>query len=222
MYIRNTKPEMLISAPRGCLKTRPTSTTKSTVAIAERWIADFHVGGLSRRCGRAFPLASLRSDSVGLRPVRPRTSTMPAALPRCLVLRLRFVLATSPRRLEPQGPAPACREDHRASARAGPRRLRVPAAPRGRLGHPVRRHGHVDLAAAAHRARQPPGGLRQGREGRRADRLRQERRRRALVAAVLPRARPDAARQRAAGLCLAVPLRAAPVGRGGTRRARRG
>ena len=45
---------------------------------------------LSRAASAALPLFSA---AVGLRPVRPRDSTTPAALPRCLVWRLRLVWA---------------------------------------------------------------------------------------------------------------------------------
>src|SRR4051812_19070309 len=103
MYIRNTKHEMLISAPSFWWKTRPTRSTKSTVASAERWMALRQVGGLSSRCGRGSRPLGLRSADVGLRPVRPRVSTMPAALPRCLVRRLRLVLATVWRTLDARG-----------------------------------------------------------------------------------------------------------------------
>jgi hypothetical protein len=57
--------------------------------------APFHVGGLFNRSRRRsrdvvfdVPFALLLfSAAVGLRPVRPRASTIPAALPRCLVRR---------------------------------------------------------------------------------------------------------------------------------------
>ena len=54
----------------------------------------FQLGGLFIRRSRAVSrLAFLSSSAVGRRPVRPRDSTTPAALPRCLVRRLRFVWA---------------------------------------------------------------------------------------------------------------------------------
>ena len=68
---------------------------KTTAAIAERCIALRTVGGLLKRSMRALRAAALRSAGPGLRPVRPRVSTIPAALPRCLVRRLRLVGATS-------------------------------------------------------------------------------------------------------------------------------
>src|SRR5690242_20774399 len=86
--------------------------TKSRMAITPDLIAAlFHVGGFSWR--RSPAAGFLDSASVGRRPVRPRASTIPAAFPRCLVRRLRFVWAmTSEGRGSGvrQGP----RERHRA------------------------------------------------------------------------------------------------------------
>ncbi len=54
---------------------------------------------MNRRSSRALLLSLLRcSAAVGLRPVRPRASTVPAALPRCLERRLRLVWAMGLRR----------------------------------------------------------------------------------------------------------------------------
>ena len=55
----------------------------------------FQLGGLRARGSRAPLLPALRfcSSGVSLRPVRPRVSIEPAALPRCLVRLLRFVWA---------------------------------------------------------------------------------------------------------------------------------
>ena len=67
---------------------------KTIAAIAERCSALRTVGGLLKRSMRALrPALALPSAGPGLRPVRPRVSTIPAALPRCLVRRLRFVWA---------------------------------------------------------------------------------------------------------------------------------
>ena len=74
-----------------------------TAAIMARLIAERHVGGrLSRSARRSaelcppallLPPPLFFSEPVGLRPVRPRDSTVPAALPRCLDRRLRLVWA---------------------------------------------------------------------------------------------------------------------------------
>src|ERR671932_1677252 len=73
------------------------STKSRTAKPSALSAARCHVGGFSSRrwapCSRA---ARLRSSGVGGRPVRPRASTTPAALPRCLVRRLRFVWAIAP------------------------------------------------------------------------------------------------------------------------------
>src|SRR5215217_5355756 len=70
------------------------STNSSTEAMPARVAALPHVGSTKRRSARASPAALLRcSSAVGLRPVRPRASIAPAALPRCLVRRLRLVWA---------------------------------------------------------------------------------------------------------------------------------
>ena len=63
-------------------------------ASAARLIALRQVGGLSKRLARASERCCfLRSSGVGGRPVRPRASIVPAAFPRCLVRRFRFVCA---------------------------------------------------------------------------------------------------------------------------------
>ena len=82
------------------VSSRITSTSTNTMAATNaRQKAACHVGGtiapvdallLSRASARASPLFSA---AVGLRPVRPRDSITPAALPRCLVWRLRLVWA---------------------------------------------------------------------------------------------------------------------------------
>ena len=68
-----------------------------TTAISERFAALRQVGGRLKRSARSAPRVcfslALRSSSVSLRPVRPRVSTIPAALPRCLVERFLFVCA---------------------------------------------------------------------------------------------------------------------------------
>src|SRR3954451_20803271 len=86
----------------GSRETHSRAMTKMIAASSARWAAPAQVGGLlrrsSRRCWAVIFACDLRSPSVGLRPVRPRASIMPAALPRCLVRRLRFVCAMgSPR-----------------------------------------------------------------------------------------------------------------------------
>ena len=72
-------------------------TPKTTAASAARLDAPRHVGSRLKRSRRACAAISfsdaLRSAGVGLRPVRPRASIMPAALPRCLVRRFFFVCA---------------------------------------------------------------------------------------------------------------------------------
>ena len=56
--------------------------------------APFHVGTRLRRASSELWRVALRcSSAVGRRPVRPRDSTTPAAFPRCLLRRLRFVWA---------------------------------------------------------------------------------------------------------------------------------
>src|SRR5262245_7055666 len=71
-----------------------TRTNRSTAMNSDFSAALFHDGGLRGRCPRAADLsAALSSSAVGLRPVRPRVSIEPAALPRCFVRLLRFVWA---------------------------------------------------------------------------------------------------------------------------------
>src|SRR5436190_22379983 len=76
-----------------------------TAAIAARLIAERQLGGRVSRSARRssavlpFPPLPFFSPLVGLRPVRPRASTVPAAVPRCLLRRLRFVWAMPLRRL---------------------------------------------------------------------------------------------------------------------------
>ena len=65
-----------------------------TAANDARVSEDFHVGGLFSRRSRAVArVCFLRSSAVGGRPVRPRVSIVPAAVPRCLLRRFRFVWA---------------------------------------------------------------------------------------------------------------------------------
>src|SRR3954470_21072758 len=96
------KPLRATTRLTGSLNTTSRAMTKITVATAARCAAPAHVGGLlmrsSRRCWAVSFAGPLRSSAVGLRPVRPRVSILPAALPRCLVWRLRFVWAMCPLR----------------------------------------------------------------------------------------------------------------------------
>src|SRR6476469_5774804 len=72
-----------------------------TAASAARLSADFHVGGVFIRLSRALIRACFfLSSAETRRPVRPRASIEPAAFPRCLVRRLRFVWATVLPRIE--------------------------------------------------------------------------------------------------------------------------
>src|ERR1700739_486649 len=77
-----------------------------TAAAIERRNALLQVGGWSRRLGLAAVLAAADprtgpdfSSAGGLRPVLPRDSIIPAALPRCLVFLRRRVWGISPRTL---------------------------------------------------------------------------------------------------------------------------
>src|ERR1700704_879684 len=89
----------MTDCPALALRTMPESSTSAAAAISARSAAPRHVGGWSAfvmRCSlarAASPALPLFSAAVGLRPVRPRDSTTPAALPRCLVWRLRLVWA---------------------------------------------------------------------------------------------------------------------------------
>src|SRR3954462_11390500 len=69
--------------------------TNSRTAMARDFSAAlFQLGGLRSRAARASAREPFFcSSGVGLRPVRPRVSIDPAALPRCLVRLLRFVWA---------------------------------------------------------------------------------------------------------------------------------
>src|SRR3954454_10399894 len=93
------KPAKAIDAAGFCLKRKIESPTRITAAIAARLMADRQLGGRDRRSARRsaavapLPPRFFFSEPVGLRPVRPRVSTVPAALPRCLLRRLRFVWA---------------------------------------------------------------------------------------------------------------------------------
>src|SRR4051812_29413494 len=84
------------------------STAKNTTATSARLIELRQFGGLSKRLALAPPRPpeplDLFSAAVGLRPVRPRDSIIPAALPRCFVRR-RFVWAMdlAYRRVLPEG-----------------------------------------------------------------------------------------------------------------------
>ena len=87
---------LAIAAAAFCLKNRTRIATKITTATSERFAAPRQDGGRLKRSSRERLAPGLRSSSVSLRPVRPRFSTTPAALPRCLVLRFFFVWAMSP------------------------------------------------------------------------------------------------------------------------------
>src|ERR1700750_1377190 len=94
------KPPRAIALLAGCLKARMMTATKRIVATSARVAALRHDGGLGSAAMRALRESCLRwafrASGLGGRVVRPRTSTTPAALPRCLVRRLRFVWAISP------------------------------------------------------------------------------------------------------------------------------
>src|SRR5437763_5605392 len=81
------------------LRNSSPKTSNATAAIIAFKKAPRQLGGRSRlsssrSLARARSRASLLfSAAVGLRPVRPRDSIAPAALPLCLVLRLRLVWA---------------------------------------------------------------------------------------------------------------------------------
>src|SRR3954468_7161179 len=95
----SAKPANAIDAPGFCLKRKIDSATRITAAIAARLMAERQLGGrLSRSARRSVAVAPLPplpffSVPAGLRPVRPRDSIVPAAVPRCLLRRLRFVWA---------------------------------------------------------------------------------------------------------------------------------
>src|SRR4051794_37450653 len=83
-----------------------TNGTKSAIITSARVAAPPHVGGLLKRPDRAACFcAFLRSSGLGGRLVRPRCSTIPAALPRCFVRRLRFVWAIGDPQGSPSGQA---------------------------------------------------------------------------------------------------------------------
>src|SRR3954447_23222367 len=72
--------------------------TNSSTAIADAFSAAlFQLGGLVVRRSRADFFCS---SAVGLRPVRPRVSIEPAALPRCFVRLLRLVWAIALTRVD--------------------------------------------------------------------------------------------------------------------------
>ena len=84
----------------------------------------FQDGGFACRRARASVRpAAFISSAVGLRPVRPRASIEPAALPRCLVRLLRFVWAMAPTRVddppEVSGPAAGRRPGSPSNAARG-------------------------------------------------------------------------------------------------------
>src|SRR4051812_6314468 len=94
MYISIANAHRPIALPIATFGPIPicSSTNSSSAAKPARMIAAFQLGGRSARsCLPAAASAFLCSSGVGLRPVRPRASTTPAALPRCLVRRLRLV-----------------------------------------------------------------------------------------------------------------------------------
>src|SRR3954453_21759920 len=94
MYISIANAHSPIALPIATFGPIPicSSTNSSSEAKPARIAALFQLGGLlTRSCLRAAASAFFCSSGVGLRPVRPRASTTPAALPRCLVRRLRLV-----------------------------------------------------------------------------------------------------------------------------------
>src|SRR5215218_10225490 len=74
-------------------------TNSRPEAAAARSVARFQVGGWASRSARRWRAAALSdcfcASGLGLRPVRPRASIVPAAFPRCLDRRLRLVWATA-------------------------------------------------------------------------------------------------------------------------------
>src|SRR3954454_6160596 len=96
------KTDRTTSVTIGGLVTTPTITTNRPMINSVRLATEAQVGGWSRRCGLAAPFVFF-SVVVGGRPVRPRASTTPAALPRCLLRRRRFVWDMTPGRLDAQG-----------------------------------------------------------------------------------------------------------------------
>ena len=94
----------------------------------------------SRRSRAVWRPAAFCSSAVGLRPVRPRASIEPAALPRCLVRLLRFVWAIAPTRVD----------DLRAVSGRGAGRLR--GSPRARLAGRARRARRRSRARGARTA----------------------------------------------------------------------
>src|SRR3954447_18526971 len=91
------KPPSAIACWIGCRSSSTMTATKSSVVIRARFAALCQLGGRLKRLLRPARAASLRcclrTSGLGGRLVRPRFSTTPAALPRCLVRRLRFVWA---------------------------------------------------------------------------------------------------------------------------------
>src|SRR4051812_29201170 len=87
------KPPSATACWIGWRRTATITTTNSRVVTSARLAADRHDGGLLKRSWRVARACFLRSSGLGGRLVRPRCSTIPAALPRCLVRRLRFVWA---------------------------------------------------------------------------------------------------------------------------------
>src|SRR5947209_4678679 len=117
------------------------NTNISKAARPARVKDDFHVGGVLRRRSRASTLACcLRSEGLGGRPVRPRASMVPAALPRCFERRFRFVCAMAvsgayplpePARWSAAPPPEGRRETRQTPPRARERRARLPPAQHG-------------------------------------------------------------------------------------------
>src|SRR3954451_11119191 len=98
---RNADCAIVVSPPN-----RPTwvNTNSSAAIRAALNSALFHVGGLFMRASRAAWRSAFFCSAGGSdwrRLVRPRTSTDPAALPRCLLRRLRLVWAMVSSSLEP-------------------------------------------------------------------------------------------------------------------------
>src|SRR5262245_15992778 len=84
------------------LNSTTTSTPNTAAAMAARLMAALQVGGLSSRSWRRWRATRFASSRVCGRPVRPARSIVPAAVPRCLRRRLRFVWAI-PRATLPDG-----------------------------------------------------------------------------------------------------------------------
>src|SRR5215216_7720214 len=96
-------------------------------AIADAFSAAlFQLGGLAIRRSRAdWRAPFFCSSAVGLRPVRPRASIEPAALPRCFVRLLRFVWAIAPTRVDDLRAVSGRGAGRRTGSRPAPRAARA-------------------------------------------------------------------------------------------------